>query len=89
MSDRGTNRPSSESRTTFLRRSIAQGKPVARRGRKARDLPSTETARLPRTRRHSTDSKESNVKGNLVRLTMAMALVASLALTVGAGLRWY
>jgi len=29
------------------------------------------------------------VKGNLVRLTWAMALVASLALTIGAGLRWY
>jgi hypothetical protein len=36
----------------------------------------------------STDSKESDVKGNLVRLTWAIALVASMALTVGAGLRW-
>jgi hypothetical protein len=29
------------------------------------------------------------VKGNLVRLTWALALLASLALTIGAGLRWY
>jgi len=28
------------------------------------------------------------VKGNLVRLTWALALVASMALTIGAGLRW-
>jgi hypothetical protein len=37
----------------------------------------------------STDSKESDVKGNLVRLTWALALVASMALTIGAGLRWW
>ena len=73
----------------FLRRSIAQGKPVARRGRKARDLPSNGDRPVAEDPTHSTDSKESNVKGNLVRLTMAMALVASLALTIGAGLRWY
>ena len=29
------------------------------------------------------------MKGNLVRLTWALALLASLALTIGAGLRWY
>ncbi len=29
------------------------------------------------------------MKGNLVRLTWAVMLVASLALTIGAGLRWY
>ena len=34
--------PSSESRTSILRRAIVQGKPVVRRGRKARDLPVTE-----------------------------------------------
>ena len=28
------------------------------------------------------------MKGNLVRLTWALALLASLALTIGAGLRW-
>jgi hypothetical protein len=29
------------------------------------------------------------VKGNLVRLTWALALLASMALTIGAGLRWW
>jgi hypothetical protein len=29
------------------------------------------------------------VKANLARFTGAMALLASLALTLGAGLRWY
>jgi hypothetical protein len=28
------------------------------------------------------------VKGNLVRLTWALMLLASMALTIGAGLRW-
>ncbi len=28
------------------------------------------------------------MKGNLVRLTWALALVASMALTMGAGMRW-
>jgi hypothetical protein len=28
------------------------------------------------------------VKANLVRLTWALALLASLALTIGAGMRW-
>ena len=71
----------------LLHRLTVQGKPVARRGRKARDLP-RKTARLPGND-DPTDSKESDVKGNLVRLTWALALVASLALTIGAGLRWY
>jgi len=39
-------------------------------------------------RRPRQTQKESSVKGNLVRLTWAIALVASMALTVGAGLRW-
>ncbi len=29
------------------------------------------------------------MKGNLVRLTWALALVASMALTMGAGMRWF
>ena len=29
------------------------------------------------------------MKGNLVRLTWALALVASMALTIGAGMRWW
>ena len=39
-------------------------------------------------RRHRQTRKESRVKGNLVRLTWALALLASLALSIGAGLRW-
>ena len=79
----------SVSRTSILRRNLVQGKPVARRGRKARDLPVTEdrpategdgeTGRL---------SKESNVKANLGRFTWAVMLLASMALTIGAGMRW-
>ena len=67
---------------------IVQGKPVARRGRKARDL-RRKTARLPITERIARDSKESTVKANLARFTGALALLASLALTIGAGIRWY
>ena len=67
---------------------IVQGKPVARRGRKARDL-SSETARLP-VLPASTPSmkKEQLVKANLARFTWALTLLASMALTVGAGIRW-
>jgi hypothetical protein len=43
---------------------------------------------LPRTDDLEKTRKESSVKGNLVRLTWAIALVASMALTVGAGMRW-
>ena len=65
-----------------------QGKPVARRGRKARDLP-RKTARPPITGERRLDShKESIVKANLARFTTALALIASLALTLGAGIRW-
>ena len=66
---------------------IVQGKPVVRRGRKARDL-LRKTARLPITERRPRDSKESTVKANLARFTGALALLASLALTIGAGIRW-
>ena len=66
---------------------IVQGKPVVRRGRKARDL-RPKTARLPITERIRHDSKESSVKANLARFTGALALLASLALTIGAGVRW-
>jgi hypothetical protein len=66
---------------------IVQGKPVVRRGRKARDLPS-EDRPVADDRRNRQAQKESNVKGNLVRLTWALTLLASMALTIGAGLRW-
>jgi len=67
---------------------IVQGKPVVRRGRKARDL-LAKTARLPQVDVPRQTRKESTVKGNLVRLTWALTLLASMALTIGAGLRWH
>ena len=66
---------------------IVQGKPVARRGRKARDL-SSETARLPVQRVPSLRQKEQPVKANLARFTWALTLLAVMALSVGAGIRW-
>ncbi len=71
-----------------LARPIVQGKPVARRGRKARDL-RRETARLPIQECRTFIEKEHIVKANLARFTWALMLLASLALTVGAGMRWY
>ena len=50
---------------------------------------SPKTARLPITGHIDRDSKESTVKANLARFTGALALLASLALTIGAGIRWY
>jgi hypothetical protein len=66
----------------------AQGKPVARRGRKARDLYSAETARLP-VRTVRLHVRDWTVKANLGRFTTALALLATLALSLGAGVRWY
>jgi hypothetical protein len=51
---------------------------------------SPKTARPPIHRCSINGSqKESIVKANLARFTAALALLASLALTLGAGLRWY
>lgn len=58
-----------------------------RRGRKARDL-LAKTARLPESGCIETGSKESYVKANLARFTWAVALLASMALAIGAGIRW-
>ena len=58
-----------------------------RRGRKARDL--SQTARPPIPMHIADSHKESIVKANLARFTGALALLASLALTLGAGMRWY
>jgi hypothetical protein len=73
-------------RTNVLRSKSVQGKPAARRGRKARDL-FTKTARPPD--RECIDlHAELPVKSNLARFTWVLALVASMALTLGAGMRW-
>ena len=59
-----------------------------RRGRKARDL-HPKTARLPISEDVALQTrKESNVKANLARFTWALAILASMALTIGAGVRW-
>jgi len=47
-----------------------------------------ETARLPIRECRTFIEKENNVKANLARFTWALTLLASLALTVGAGMRW-
>jgi len=70
-------------------RTVVQGKPVARRGRKARGLDG-ETAQLPaRGRADPSTEGDTAVKANLARFTMAIMLLACMALTVGAGMRWY
>ena len=64
-----------------------QGKPVVRRGRKARDL-RREDRPVAGVVMHRAGSKESYVKANLARFTWAVALLASMALSIGAGIRW-
>ena len=71
-------------RTNVLRSKSVQGKPAARRGRKARDLPEDR----PAAGRKCTDLQGVTLKANLARFTWAVALVASMALTLGAGMRW-
>lgn len=73
--------------TIVLRPRTVQGKPVARRRRKARDLDSLEAARPP-GRRRSLGNEVQIVKANLARFTTAIALLASIALSLGAGIRW-
>jgi hypothetical protein len=75
---------------TYLRpRPIpVQGKPAARRGRKARDLrlgedrPAAGSTAQQRTR-------GNEVKANLARFATALALLATMALSLGAGTRWF
>ncbi len=71
-----------------LRSNGCTGKPVARRGRKARDL--TETARLPaRGVQRPFARKEFGVKARLTRFAWALTLLAAMALSIGAGMRWF
>ena len=49
---------------------------------------SPKTARPPRSDRGTFDSKESIVKAILARFTSVVALLAAMALTIGAGVRW-
>lgn len=66
---------------------IVQGKPVVRRRRKARDLP-RETARPPVMFDLVHSHKVGAVKANLARFTMAVSLLATMALSLGAGIKW-
>ena len=71
-----------------LRSNGCTGKPVARRGRKARDL--SETARLPAQECNVLSlGKEFGVKARLTRFAWALTLLAAMALSIGAGMRWY
>ena len=46
------------------------------------------TARLPERRRIAPYEVTVHVKANLARFTQAVMLLASLALTLGAGIKW-
>jgi hypothetical protein len=96
-----TERPSavgSGTRTTFVLRLSTDpvGKPVVRRGRKARDLQplptqgrrGAKTARSPVDRRAR--FRRCPVKARLIiRASMALMVVASMALSLGATIRWW
>jgi hypothetical protein len=60
-----------------------------RRGRKARDLlPTARDRPAAGLEANATILRETNVKANLARFTLAMALLASMAMTLAAGWRW-
>jgi hypothetical protein len=66
-----------------------QGKSIARWRRKARDLGSTSTQDRPVAGPGAnTDNEGVNVKANLARFTFALVLLASMAMSLGAGMRW-
>jgi len=69
------------------RSDLVQGKPVVRRGRKARGLP-RKNARLP-GRIVGSGQEVVHVKTNLARFTVALSLLATMALSLGAGVKWY
>jgi hypothetical protein len=79
---------SSTERRSFPSIAIVQGKPVVRRGRKARDLP-RETARPPVTVDLAHNHKVGAVKANLARFTFAITLLATMAMSLGAGIKWF
>ena len=69
---------------------FVQGKPVARRGRKARDLVTRmgcQTARPP-AQGCNRLTEVRGVKANLARFTVALTLLASIAMSLGAGVKW-
>ena len=64
------------------------GKPVARRGRKARDLRPQGDRPVAETRSDVRISKGRSVKTILARLSLALMMLGAMALTTGAGMRW-
>ena len=75
-------------RRSSHRSEVVQGKPVARRGRKARDL-RREAARPPREECDAPGlGKGKSVKAILARFTWAVMVLGAMALTVGAGIKW-
>ena len=58
-----------------------------RRGRKARDLPQ-KTARSPESLTSARSIEVISVKAILARFTMALSIPATMALTLGAGVKW-
>ena len=47
------------------------------------------TARLPAADAGTNDHRGGVVKANLARFTVALSLLATMALTLGAGVKWY
>jgi len=64
-----------------------QGKPGVSRGRKARDLP-PEDRPVAGVQRRDAYHRGGAVKANLARFTVAVSLLATMALSLGAGLKW-
>jgi hypothetical protein len=67
-----------------------QGKSIARWRRKARDLKSTPTQDRPAAGPGAQTAHEGVfVKANLARFTTALTLLATMAMSLGAGMRWW
>jgi hypothetical protein len=73
---------------TRLTVEIDKGKPVARRGRKARDLRPQGGRPVTEVQAHRGISKGRSVKQILARLSLAIMMLGAMALTTGAGVRW-
>jgi len=72
-----------------LRSLAVQGKSIVRWRRKARDLGSNTTQDRPAAGHVRTAHEGVIVKANLARFTTAIVLLASMAMSLGAGIRWW
>jgi hypothetical protein len=70
---------------------LNKGKPVVRQGRKARDLPDSGRADSPVAGAGADliSSRGLFVKANLARFSYTLVVLATLALSLGAGKRWF